>query len=56
METGTIREAVGVFDDPEQLESAVSELQSNGIDRADLSFFGTRINDGHAWGCAAPWR
>jgi len=33
----TIREAVAVFDDPAKLESAVSELQSNGVDRADLS-------------------
>ncbi len=32
-----IREAVAVFDDPERLESAVSELQSNGIDRSELS-------------------
>jgi hypothetical protein len=32
------REAVAVFDDPEELESAVSELQSNGIDRSNLSF------------------
>lgn len=34
----TIREAVAVFDDPERLENAVSELQSRGFDRADLSF------------------
>jgi hypothetical protein len=33
-----IREAVAVFDDPVKLENAVSELQSNGIDRSELSF------------------
>ena len=38
MEYPTIREAVAVFDDAEKLESAVSELQSNGIDRSELSF------------------
>jgi hypothetical protein len=34
----TLREAVAVFDDPQELERAVSALQSNGIDRAYLSF------------------
>jgi hypothetical protein len=38
MEQSTIREAVAVFNDAEKLESAVSELQSNGIDRSELSF------------------
>lgn len=38
MNSPTIREAVAVFDDPEKLESAVSALQSNGFDRAGLSF------------------
>jgi hypothetical protein len=38
MDHPTIREAVAVFDDAEKLESAVSLLQSNGIDRAELSF------------------
>lgn len=38
MNTPTIRETVAVFDDPEKLESAVSALQSNGFDRANLSF------------------
>jgi hypothetical protein len=37
MEQSTIREAVAVFDDAEKLENAVSELQSNGIDRSELS-------------------
>jgi hypothetical protein len=37
METATIREAVAVFDEPESLETAVSDLQSNGVDRAELS-------------------
>lgn len=38
MEQPTIREAVAVFDDAEELEGAVSELQSRGIDRSELSF------------------
>jgi hypothetical protein len=38
MEQSTIREAVAVFNDAEKLESAVSELQGNGIDRSELSF------------------
>jgi hypothetical protein len=37
MDRPTIREAVAVFDDAESLETAVSDLQSNGIDRSDLS-------------------
>lgn len=37
MEIVTIREAVAVFDKPESLEAAVSDLQSHGVDRADLS-------------------
>src|SRR5205823_898058 len=37
MEGPTIREAVAVFDDAERLEGAVSELQSAGIDRSELS-------------------
>lgn len=37
-EQPTVREAVAVFDDPEALKAAVSELQSHGFDRADISF------------------
>jgi hypothetical protein len=37
MEQPTIRDAVAVFDNAERLENAVSELQSNGIDRSELS-------------------
>jgi hypothetical protein len=37
-EGATIREAVAVFDDPAKLEAAVSDLQSCGFDRADISF------------------
>ena len=37
MDTPTIREAVAVFDDPEWLEQAVSDLCSHGFDHADLS-------------------
>jgi hypothetical protein len=36
--TATIREAVAVFDDQAKLENAISELQSHGVDRSDLSF------------------
>ena len=38
MKTPPIREAVAVFDDPQKLERAVSELQSHGVDRSQLSF------------------
>jgi hypothetical protein len=34
----TIREVTAVFTDGEPLETAVSELQSSGIDRANISF------------------
>jgi hypothetical protein len=37
VEIATVREAVAVFDEPEGLECAMSDLQSNGVDRADLS-------------------
>jgi hypothetical protein len=37
MENKAIREAVAVFDKPEDLEETISELQSSGVDRADLS-------------------
>ncbi len=33
-----IREAVAAFDDPETLQQAVSDLQSHGFDRSDISF------------------
>src|SRR5215472_17462215 len=38
MELPSIREAVAVFDNAEKRESAVSELQSHGVDRSELSF------------------
>jgi len=38
MAESSMREAVAVFDDPEALKAAVSELQGNGFDRADISF------------------
>lgn len=37
MDTPTIREAVALFDEPERLEQAVSDLRSHGFDHADLS-------------------
>jgi len=46
MEQSTIREAVAVFDDAEKLEAAVSELQSNGIDRSELSFLAHELPAG----------
>lgn len=33
----SLTEAVGVFDDANQFEAAIDELQSNGFDRAELS-------------------
>jgi len=36
-EVGTVREAVGVFDDAEKLQEAIDELMSSGFDRAELS-------------------
>ena len=50
MEGPTIREAVAVFDDPERLESAVSGLQSNGIDRSELSVLAPASLIGHRLG------
>jgi outer membrane lipoprotein SlyB len=35
--TTTIREAVGVFHDPDRLQEAIDELLSSGFDRAELS-------------------
>jgi hypothetical protein len=37
-ESQLIREAVAVFDDPARLEAVMSDLQSHGFDRADISF------------------
>lgn len=38
--TGTIREAVGVFTDPAQLDKAVSELETTAFPRHDISILG----------------
>jgi hypothetical protein len=35
--TATLREAVGLFQDPETLDAAVNELQGSGFDRAEIS-------------------
>ena len=49
-----LREAVARFDDPERLEAAVSALQGNGFNRADISFmahaglFGEHVAGGYA--------
>jgi hypothetical protein len=43
----TLREAVAAFDDPEALQAAVSDLQSNGFDRADISFLAREGFEGH---------
>src|SRR5215470_14958085 len=50
MEQLTIREAVAVFDNAEKLESAVSELQSHGVDRSELSFLAHAALTGRAPG------
>src|SRR5215470_19827504 len=50
MEQLTIREAVAVFDNAEKLESAVSELQSHGVDRSELSFLARAALTGRAPG------
>jgi len=34
----TIREAVAAFDDPKGMQAALSDLQSHGFDRADITF------------------
>ncbi|HUJ97396.1 MAG TPA: hypothetical protein VLV85_04070 [Stellaceae bacterium] len=47
MAATTLREAVAVFDDPEALKAAVSDLQSNGFDRADISFLAREGFEGH---------
>jgi hypothetical protein len=39
--TYRVREAVGVFADPESLEAAVDELEVSGFDRAGISVLGT---------------
>lgn len=36
-EVDTVREAVGVFDDPQTLQEAIDELLSSGFNRAELS-------------------
>jgi hypothetical protein len=50
MEQPTIREAVAVFDNAEKLEGAVSELQSYGVDRSELSFLAHAALTGRAPG------
>jgi hypothetical protein len=50
MDSAASREVVAVFDDPEKLENAVSELQSNGIDRSSLSFLAHALPTGCAPG------
>lgn len=43
----TIREAVAAFHDPETLKASVSDLQSNGFNRADISFLAREGFEGH---------
>ena len=50
MELPSIREAVAVFDNAEKRESAVSELQSHGVDRSELSFLARAALTGRAPG------
>jgi hypothetical protein len=42
-----IREVVAVFDDPEALKAAVSDLQGEGFNRADISFLAREGFAGH---------
>jgi outer membrane lipoprotein SlyB len=42
--TATIRDAIGVFHDPDKLQEAIDELLSSGFDRAELSL----LAGGHA--------
>jgi hypothetical protein len=43
----SIREAVAVLHDPEALQAAVSDLQSHGFDRAEISFIAREGFSGH---------
>ena len=54
MATETIREAVAVFDEPRALEIAISEVQSRGVDRAQLSILAPPSLE--AWWLADPAR
>ena len=47
MADSIIREAVAAFDDAEALKAAVSDLQSAGFDRADISFLAREGFTGH---------
>lgn len=42
-----IREAVAAFDNPETLKAAVSDLQSHGFDRSEISFLAHEGFKGH---------
>ena len=42
-DSSATHEAVGVFHDPQDFQSAIDELQTSGFDRADLSFLASRI-------------
>lgn len=44
---GSVREAVAAFDDPARLEAVVSELQSRGFDRAEISLLAGEVAEGH---------
>jgi hypothetical protein len=47
-QTAILREAVGLFHDPDELNAAVSDLQSSGFDRAEISLLAREgILDGH---------
>jgi hypothetical protein len=52
----TIREAVAAFDDPQTLQAAVSDLQSHGFDRADISVIAPEDLAGHVAGRAGDVR
>lgn len=53
-QSATLREAVARFDDAERLEAAISDLQSHGFDRADISFVAREGFSGEHAGSADP--
>jgi hypothetical protein len=56
--TTTIREAVGVFHNAEEMEAAIEELEESGFDRAEISLLASqaavREKFGHAFTDAKP--
>ena len=57
-QTTTIREAVGVFHNADEMEAAIEDLEENGFDRAEISLLASqaavREKLGHAFTDAKP--